>query len=280
MILCWLKIIWYKINKRLNHAETGGAPHTRAGATRGALPPFPFDEARCASCDQLTADCTCTPGENSTDFSVGLDPAAGDEGLVLYSRIPGAPQDSIGSRKLRELIDLGLVSLPLDGDLYRIRMEQLYEDHRVREIMEMESGRGCPCGGRHYPEDDACRWCRCHDPRNVHHTAEARGIMQMIKPQKLMDVRPSAEIVLCGACHHPQHTAGDRRCAFLVPPGLALCPCDWTGILPEAEECTHWKFPGAVCRHDAPEIIDTDEATDAAWDSFLGLPPDHEDGHS
>jgi hypothetical protein len=250
MILCWLKIIWYKINKRLHRAEAGGAPHTRAGAT----------------------------GENSTDFSVGLDPAAGDEGLVLYSRIPGAPQDSIGSRKLRELIDLGLVSLPLDGDLYQLRMEQLYEDHRVREIMEMESGRGCPCGGRHYPEDDACRWCRCHDPRNVHHTAEARGIMQVIKPEQLMDVRPSAEIVLCGACGHPQHTAGDRRCAFLVLPGLSRCPCDWSGILPD-EECTHWKFPGAVCRHDAPEIIDTDEATDAAWDSFLGIDPT-EDGHS
>jgi hypothetical protein len=252
VIICWLKIIWYKINKRLNHAEAGGAPRVRAGATRE------------------------TSGEVSST-SVGLDPST-PEGLVLYSKIPGAPQDSIISRRLQELINLGLVSYPLDGDLYRVRMEQLYEDHRLRELAEVETGRGCPCGGRHFPEPDACRWCSCHDPRSVHHMAGARGIMQVIKPEQLMDVRPSAEIVLCGACDHPQHTAGDRRCAFLVAPGLSRCPCDWTGILPDAEECTHWKFPGAVCRHDAPEIIDTDEASDAAWDSFLGLTD--EDGHS
>lgn len=254
MILCWLKIIWYKINKRLNHAEAGTEPHAGAGATRTVIEHFGYviDWFR----EAWTNDVLPTwfghraMAETSPEISVGLDPSTPD-GLVLYSKIPGAPQDSIGSRKLQELINLGLVSYPLDGDLYRLRMEQLYEDHRVREIMEMESGRGCPCGGRHYPEPDACRWCRCHDPRSVHHTAEARGIMQMITPEEFMARRSSNEIVLCGACDHPQHTAGDHRCAFLVPPGLTLCPCDWTGILPD-EECTHWKFPGAVCRHDEP----------------------------
>ncbi len=41
---------------------------------------------------------------------------------------------------------------------------------------------GCPCGGRHYPSDDACRWCKCHDPRNAHHGASlAWGLMQAMK---------------------------------------------------------------------------------------------------
>lgn len=163
----------------------------------------------------------------------------------------------VGSAKLRELIELGLVHEPDGlGDLRRV--EQWREDWARREAGDPSA---CPCGGRHYPSADACRWCRCHDPRNVHHTEGARGIMQVIKPliedqERLAadtrrvfgemiqsPVRPSKEIVCCSRCGHPQHGANGGRCAFLVTGQdtegpLLQCRCRVSTV-----SCT-------VCSHD------------------------------
>jgi hypothetical protein len=57
--------------------------------------------------------------------------------------------------------------------------------------------------------------------------------------------RPSNEIVLCWACNHPDHRAGDGRCCFLVPPradgadgheGMdAVCECGWADSVPDVQ---------------------------------------------
>ena len=168
----------------------------------------------------------------------------------------------VSQETVMDLYRKGLVYAPTeDRTRDMLRLEQLEEDRRARELQEMESGTGCPCGGRHFPEPDACRWCRCHDPRSVHHGAPAVGIMQVIQPpetirldldvppypvtddqirETLMAVRPSAEIELCLRCGHPQHPLGDRRCAFLDRPGLSLCPCtgpeDEAALDPHSED--------------------------------------------
>jgi len=237
VIYLWLKIIYYKITKALSgswstwcriHAEAGTdttVPRVRVG----------HDPAQPVRHEAET---------QPEVLGVALDPATRD-GLVLYSRQAG--------ERMRELIEKGLVHEPDGlGDLQRL--EQLYEDRLAREQRASHDPSACPCGGRHFPSADSCRWCRCHDPRNEHHTEGARGIMQVIKsltedqerlaadarrafeqlypgplffdhpylmdvpaePDQLMAVRPPKEIVCCPRCDHPQHGENGGRCAFLV----------------------------------------------------------------
>lgn len=240
MILIWLKIIWYKINKRQNPATPGTEPHTRAGATRDrnhwsswttkppaasddALPPFPYDEARCASCDVLTDDCTCMPGENSTEFS-----------LSPVTMSPG---------RLADLYRRGLVYAPTENEAEdRLRAQLFAADRAERERQGLISAGHCPCSGRHYPSDGSCRWCTCHDPYNVHHLlpGESRESVNLLKQQimKLAEipVRPSDEIVKCRVCGHPQHPVNVFWCPGSVPSaepsgGIEQCRCDGTRIL-------------------------------------------------
>jgi hypothetical protein len=239
MIMLFFKIIYYKIKNMIRppeQAEAGTEPHTGARVTR-------------------TVD----------GYGVAIDPGSSD-GLVLYARQAGKVTAS--TEKLRRLIELGLVSEPDGlGDLQRV--EAWHQEWARREAGDPSA---CPCGGRHFPSADACCWCRCHDPRGVHHREQAKGIMQVIKPPPitgpieiearlpLMDVRLPNEIVPCPRCLHPQHTMGDGRCLFLPALSDHLCGCG-----PDV--------PRQV------EVDDTDEAVDQAWNSFLGTPPD-EDGHS
>lgn len=223
MILLWLKITYYKIIKVLKRAEAGTEPHVRARVTRAET----------------------TSPEVLPDVVVGIDPATGNaDGLILYARRNGKVTTS--TVRLRRLIELGLVHESDGlGDLQRV--EQWREDWAAREAGDPSA---CPCGGRHYPEPDACRWCRCHDPRSKHHAAPSVGIMQVIKPEltgrmlfeedhanpppfepeKLMAVRPSAEIVLCPRCPHADHGGSGGRCTGSVPSwepsgGIELCRC-------------------------------------------------------
>jgi hypothetical protein len=241
MILLWLKIIYYKITKpapRRDRTGTGTAPHTGARAT----------------------------GETSPEvsFSIGVDPATRD-GLVLYARENG--RNTATTARLKELIDRGLVSLPFEGDVYRLRMDRLEADHARREQEARTDVSRCPCGGRHYPEPTACRWCRCHDPDGVFHMApevveqirldmarqpSAESIRDSYRPcarcgdaahagvicpsRSESPVRPSDEIESCRVCGHPHHPLGDRRCVFSVPSGepsggIESCRCDGSRIL-------------------------------------------------
>lgn len=249
MILLWLKIIGYKIIKALR-------PRTHAD-----------------------------PGEQTAvpRVHVGIDPSTPtnrDAGVHVGVSLPP-----------------GIVPGSHLADLYTARMDAWEADREAREIRARltHDPRECPCAGRHYPSASACRWCRCHDPENLHHT-EARGIMQVIKPlaedqeriaadgrrafesflddaahqlfgpigpdvpDKLLaaganpaqvealrlaltgkrdpvtesSVRPAKEIVVCGACGHPDHTPGDGRCAFQVASrmqdgGFSVCPCGRDG---------------------------------------------------
>lgn len=213
----WLKIMYYKMIKSFKGSwSTWCRIHAEAG-TAADGPRARHEDGK-------------TPIGDSA-VGVAIDPASRD-GIVGFSREPGAPDDTIKTERLRRLIELGLVHEPDGlGDLTRV--EEWREEWARREAGDPSA---CPCAGRHYPSAEACRWCRCHDPRNEHHTEGARGLMQVIKPPepsglfpelemlrqedvsaKLMDVRPSDEIVCCGACGHPQHTANGGRCAFLVP---------------------------------------------------------------
>ena len=259
MILLWLKIVYYKIIKVLKRAEAGTEPHVRARVTNGC--PFCSDSVNPNLQDHVT---NCHPDEACRMFhdqpckfdrpvtrAETISPETVDR-MVGFSREPGAPDDTIKTERLRRLIALGLVSAPAPDLSDFIRMDQWHEEWARREAGDPSA---CPCGGRHYPEPDACRWCRCHDLRNVHHTAPARGIMQVIPPDlaadvayealsnlferlgpppdEIMAVRPSNEIVCCPRCDHPQHGENGGRCAFLVPSAdtegpLPVCRCVWT----------------------------------------------------
>lgn len=225
MIFLWFKIIYYKMIKAFRSAEAGTdttVPRARHEA------------------------------EISGEIRVGLDPSARD-GLVLYSTDPDN-RVRMNTARLNELIGKGLVYAPdPDGDMRRVEIFEA--DRAQREFMELESGYpgACPCGGRHYPSPYSCRWCKCHDPRNEHHRPDALGLMQVIKPgnhmsldrgeleitmplNKLMDVRPSAEIVSCDRCGHPQHPTGSGPCAGSVPsgdPSGGVEPCLCPGPLRE-----------------------------------------------
>lgn len=60
----------------------------------------------------------------------------------------------------------------------------------------------------------------------------ARAVIEAYEHrEKLMDTRPSNKIVTCGACGHPQHTAGGGRCSFLLPQtgrpdDFVICLCE------------------------------------------------------
>lgn len=243
MIYLWLKIMYFKMINVLKgswsawcriHAEAGTEPHTGARAT---------DPNHWSSH-------TDAPGTFCPDAET-ISPET--FGIVGFTREPGAPDDTIKTERLRRLIELGLVHEP-DGLGDMIRIEQWHEDWARREAGDPSA---CPCGGRHYPEADACRWCRCHDPRNKHHAAPSVGIMQVIKPTfprlgttmpedenrdsvTESSVRPPAEIVCCEACGHPQHAMGNGRCAFLVPlrAGYEDAVPDFCGcaVTPEEDE--------------------------------------------
>lgn len=130
--------------------------------------------------------------------------------LVGFQREPGAPDDTIRTERLRRLIELGLVHEPSSVDA--IRLDLLHADREARQARAQltHDPRECPCAGRHYPSADACRWCACHRP--------------------IMASSPAKEIVVCGVCGHPDHTAGDGRCAFQVASrmqdgGFSTCRC-------------------------------------------------------
>jgi hypothetical protein len=180
VILLWIKITWYKITKVLKgswstwcriHAGAGEEPHVRARVTR-------------------TVDGYGIAPKAETSGEVSLQATHFRKGEITgFSREPGAPDDTIKTERLRRLIALGLVSEPAPDLSDFIRMEQWHEEWARREAGDPSA---CPCGGRHYPEPDACRWCRCHDLRNVHHTAPARGIMQVIPPDLAAEVADEA----------------------------------------------------------------------------------------
>lgn len=169
MIYLWLKIIYYKITKALSGSwSTWCRIHAEAGTDEGV------SRARHEA------------------LGVAIDPATPD-GLVLYSREPGAPDDSIGSRKLRELISKGLVHEPDGlGDLRLLIEDQARLAEDRRRAFEQD-----------YP-----------------------GPLFF----GLLDTRPSAEIELCPRCDHPQHGGNGGRCAFLVTGAdtegpLLVCRC-------------------------------------------------------
>jgi len=60
---------------------------------------------------------------------------------------------------------------------------------------EITHVRPCPCGGKHFPADDSCRWCECHDPRSEHHGMGAlggRGLSPWVRDMEIQSpVRPS-----------------------------------------------------------------------------------------
>lgn len=253
MIILWIKITYYKIIKVFRNRRETGTETVSPRARHAALIPSrhtchdrttrPGPDWECPHCSGRSA-AQVLRGE----LGVAVDPARRD-GIVGYTREPGAPDDTIKTERLRRLIELGLVSEP-DGFGDMIRITDFHEEWARREAGDPSA---CPCAGRHYPSSDACRWCRCHDLQNVHHTEGARTIMQVMKPladdaarelardarevfEEIIDarqkiessVRPSNEIVCCPGCGHPQHTFGSGRCAFLssLGEGFQVCHCD------------------------------------------------------
>jgi hypothetical protein len=240
MILLWFKIIGYKIYKMITKE-----PSKRADT--GAEITVPRAHVSCDHClheahDRSCAECGCTARPDP----YGLDPS---------SDAVWTPNGDAG-------VHVGLDPSTRNG----LAVQAWHEEWARREAGDPAS---CPCGGRHYPSAGACRWCRCHDSRNVHHTEGARGIMQTIKPltedqeriaadarrvfgdlmdearerfpglemitpegvqAEIMDSSPADEIVVCPGCGHPDHGAGDGRCAFQVPSrmqdeGFHTCRC-------------------------------------------------------
>lgn len=288
MIICWIKIMYYRIMFR-KHAVPG-------------------------------TDTTVSRARHEAEISpevYRLDPVR------------------MNAERLWDLYTRGLVYAPTE-DAAADRARIFETDRAQREQQGASSPGHCPCSGRHYPSADACRWCRCHDPLNVHHLpqgitagsrlaevytgrstarervqrmqrdcpltedgtgcrdgsacdaegrctaralldvyenrnhwsaytdlpgpehtgAEGRAMAEArqeiirssyrpcsvcgapdhagVKHDEIMAVRPSDEIVLCGACPHPEHVTGDRRCASSVPSsepsgGIEMCRCGWTG---------------------------------------------------
>lgn len=186
MILLWLKIIYYKIT-RPHRAAPGEEPRVRARATE--------------------------PANRDAGVHVAVDPSTRD-GIVGYTREPGAPDDTIKTERLRRLIELGLVREPSPDDALRLELFEADREARQARARLEHDPRECPCAGRHYPSASACRWCACHRP--------------------IMASLPAEEIVVCGVCGHPSHDAGDGRCAFQVASrmqdgGFATCRCGREG---------------------------------------------------
>jgi len=262
MILLWFKIISYKIYKMITKE-----PSNRADT--GAEIDVPRAHVSCDHClheahDRSCAECGCTARPDLPDgdagVHVGLDPSAPGGIAPVFAR------DAL-------------------------RLAALDEDRRAREEAAGLDPSRCPCGGRHFPSADACRWCLCHDPSRVNHLSQEAvdrlrydmsvppfpthpvaeiirnsyrpcsvcgapdhagvthpgtvdGIMdtgrerfpglETITPEdvhaEIMDSSPAKEIVVCGRCGHPDHGAGDGRCAFQVASrmqdeGFHMCPC-------------------------------------------------------
>lgn len=78
-----------------------------------------------------------------------------------------------------------------------------------------------------------CSVCGAPDHARMVHSDQTPRLDAYENDQKLLAVRPSAEILCCPLCGHPQHAMNDGRCAFLVPGtdkpnGFARCSCMWS----------------------------------------------------
>lgn len=274
MILLWFKIIGYKIYKMITKE-----PSKRADT--GTEITVPRAHVSCDHClheahDRSCAECGCTARPDLPDgdagVHVGLDPSAPGGIAPVFAR------DAL-------------------------RLAALDEDRRAREKAAGLDPSRCPCGGRHFPSADACRWCLCHDPNRVNHLSQEAvdrlrydmsvppfpthpvaeiirssyrpcsvcgapdhagvthpGTVDGIRPHRpmsaedaalqeraywdmaispetfdeIMDSSPADEIVVCPRCGHPDHGAGDGRCAFQVASrmqdeGFHVCPCGRDG---------------------------------------------------
>jgi hypothetical protein len=241
MILLWFKIVAYKIYKMITKE-----PSKRADT--GAEITVPRAHVSCDHClheahRRSCAECGCTNGDAGVHVGAGISPVFARDAL---------------------------------------RLAALDEDRRMREEAAREDPSRCPCGGRHFPSADACRWCLCHDPSRVNHLSQeavdrlrydmsippapTHPVAEIMdsSPAKeivgdwvgdaatdtererfpgletiwsedvhaeIMDSPPAKEIVVCGRCGHPDHGAGDGRCAFQVASrmqdeGFHTCPCD------------------------------------------------------
>jgi hypothetical protein len=168
--------------------------------------------------------------------------------------------------RVRELYERGLILMAeLPGMADVVRMAALHQDREQREQEARTDASRCPCAGRHYPSTGGCRWCTCHRPPETIRTDMSVPPYPVTDDQvreTLMAVRRSDEIQSCGACGHPHHGVNGAGCPRSVPSGepsggIEACRCDGTRIR---------------------EYSITDEAVDAAWDSFLGINPDGVEG--
>lgn len=258
MILLWLKIIYYKITKPAPRLRNRAHPGTDTGNPRAR-------HVRVHGTGNLTA--------------------GGDVRLTgdISPEVSALPPVTISPARLQEMIDAGLICDP-DGDLMRVQLFEAEREARQTEALLTHDPRHCPCSGRHYPSPSACRWCACHRPSEMIRMDRDVPPYPVTDDQireTLMAVRPSDEIELCGACGHPQHDVGDGRCASQVPPGLILCPCriPYAAVdrveEPDSLAATFDRehgdgtFPG--------EYPVTDEAVDAAWETFLGTDESEDD---
>jgi len=102
-----------------------------------------------------------------------------------------------------------------------LRLAALDEDRRMREEAARVDPSRCPCGGRHYPSADACRWCKCHDPLLRYHSEIPPQITETIRLTEDQErIAADARRIFgdlvdiagtnCMWCDHPAHPDGDR----------------------------------------------------------------------
>lgn len=126
------------------------------------------------------------------------------------------------SKRMQELIELGLVSKPDGlGDLTRV--ESWLQDWKAREA---SGAAHCPCSGRHYPSPSACRWCKCHDPNFVHHTPGVLTLEETIRIKADPEAQETfQEIIREGmirASYRPCNVCGDPSHAGVVHSEIML----------------------------------------------------------